>query len=72
MINSNRIIAYPNSEDKMKSLKAFLNSLKIKFEDSKEHLYNDDFIEVIQKGDNDIKEGKGKKITIGELDDLWK
>lgn len=71
MNTSNIIIAHPN-EDKLESLKAFLKALKIKFEVSKGNLYNDDFVKMIQKGDEDIKNGKGKKISLDEIDNLWK
>ena len=71
MNTSNIIIAHPG-EDKLESLKAFLKALKIKFEVSKERPYDDDFVKLIQKGDEDIKNGKGKKITLAEIDDLWK
>ncbi len=69
MSTSNVIIAHPVSEDKLESLKAFLKALKIKFEISKEEVYNNDFVEMIQKGDEDLKNGKGKTI---DLDNLWK
>ena len=71
MNESNIVIAHP-SEDKLESLKAFLKALKIKFEVSKEQPYNDDFVKMIQKGDEDIKNGKGKKISLDEIDNLWK
>ena len=71
MNTSNIIIAYPG-EDKLESLKAFLKALKIKFEISKEKPYDNDFVEMIHKGDEDIMKGKGKKITLDEIEDLWK
>lgn len=72
MDHSNIVIAHPGSNDKLESLKAFLKALKIKFEVSVEQPYNDEFVKMIKQGDDDIKNGKGKKITIDELDDLWK
>jgi hypothetical protein len=73
MKTSDIIIAHPNSEDKIEALKAFLNALKIKFEikDGKSP-YNKEFVEMIEQGDEDIKKGKGKKVSLKELDDLWK
>ena len=65
------IIAHP-TEDKLESLKAFLKALKIKFEVTTAKPYDNDFVKIIQKGDEDIKNGKGKKIMLDEIDDLWK
>ncbi|MBW6483974.1 MAG: hypothetical protein K0B10_13060 [Vicingaceae bacterium] len=70
MSASNIIIAHPVSKDKLESLKAFLKALKIKFEVANEETYNEDFVKMILKGDEDIKNGKGK--TIDNIDDLWK
>lgn len=70
MSTSNIIIARPVSKDKLESLKAFLKALKIKFEVANEETYNEDFVKMILKGDDDIKNGKGK--TIDNIDDLWK
>jgi molybdopterin synthase catalytic subunit len=61
------------SEDKFEALKAFMKALKIKFEiTKKETAYNSEFVALIQQGEKEIKKGKGKKISIKELDDLWK
>ena len=67
MNNSDIIIVHPN-EDKLEALKA----LKIKFEIVTNKPYNDDFVNTILQGDKDIKNGKGKKITLDRIDDLWK
>ncbi len=71
MNTSDIIIAHP-SEDKLEALKAFLKALKIKFEVATSKPYNDDFVNDILQGDADIKNGKGKKITLDQIDDLWK
>ena len=71
MNTSDIIIVHP-SEDKLEALKAFLKALKIKFEVAKSKPYNDDFVNDILQGDKDIKNGKGKKITLDQIDDLWK
>jgi len=65
------IIIHP-SEDKSEALKAFLKALNIKFEVTTTSTYNDEFVKTILQGDEDIKKGKGRKITLDELDDLWK
>jgi len=73
MKRSDIIIAHPGSEDKFEALKAFMKALKIKFEISKSKSpYNSEFVAMIQQGDKDLKNGKGKKVTLKELDDLWK
>jgi hypothetical protein len=71
MRTSNIIIAHPD-DDKFESLKAFLEALKIKFEIATEKPYDDNFVKMIMKGDEDIKEGRGRRITLDEIDDLWK
>ena len=62
------------SDDKLEALKAFMKALKIKFEvrPLNKSPYDPEFVDMILQGDKDIKEGKGKKITIEELDSLWK
>lgn len=71
MKTSEILIVHP-SEENTDALKAFLKALKIKFEVASIKPYNDDFVKMIQQGDEDIKNGKGKKITLDELDNLWK
>jgi hypothetical protein len=63
------IKAYTTSSTQVEALKAFMKALKIKFEVSP---YNPEFVEKILQGDKDFKTGKGRKITIVELDKLWK
>lgn len=73
MKTSDIIIVHPGSDDKFEALKAFMKALKIKFEVPKNKSpYNSEFVAMIQQGDKDFKNGKGKKITLKELDDLWK
>ncbi|TAH03210.1 MAG: hypothetical protein EAZ15_03590 [Sphingobacteriales bacterium] len=62
-------IAHPTTLEEINILKAFVKSLKIKFEVKKESAYNETFVQEILKADKDIAEGKGVKI---ELADLWK
>jgi hypothetical protein len=69
-MNTLNIITAPISEDKLEYVKAFLNALKIQFNISEAKTYDDDFVKMIQKGDEDIKNGKGE--TLDNIDDLWK
>ncbi len=50
-----------------------MKALKIKFELSKnESPYNAEFVKKIKQGDEDLNNGKGRKVTLEELDELWK
>jgi len=69
-MNTLNIITAPISEDKIEYVKAFLKALKIQFSISDEKIYDDDFVKMIQKGDKEIENGKGKKVD--NIDDLWK
>jgi hypothetical protein len=67
------ITIHPKDEEQFSVVEAFLNALKVPFEKSNEESpYNPEFVKKILQGDKDIKEGKGRKITIEELNDLWK
>lgn len=68
------IVAHPATNDKQEALKAFMEALKIKFEIAAPGYspYDTDFVEMVLKGDKDREKGKGKKITVEELNRLWK
>jgi hypothetical protein len=66
------IIAHPGSDDKFEALKAFMKALKIKFEITKDNPYDPKFVAKIEKSREDYKNGKGRKITLDELNSLWK
>lgn len=72
MKTSDIIIVHPDSDAKFEALKVFMKAFKIKFEISKGRAYNSDFVAEILQGDEDFKNGKGKKITLDELNSLWK
>lgn len=72
MKTSDIIIAHPGSDDKFEALKAFMKALKIKFEITKEKPYDPEFVAKIEKSREDYKNGKGRKITLDELNSLWK
>ena len=69
-MNTLNVITAPISEDKLEYVKAFLNALKIQFNISDSKTYDDDFVKMIQQGDEDIKNNKGE--TLDNIDDLWK
>ena len=58
----------------IESIKAFLKALKIKFELKKdsESPYDSDFVEMIKKGDQQIAEGKGIKMSSKDFKALCK
>ncbi len=66
------IKAYTKDVSQINALKAFMKALKIKFELESDEPYNPEFVEMIKKGEKDLEEGKGVKITIDELNALWK
>ena len=67
------IKAHTMDASQIEAIKAFMKALKIKFELSKEQSpYNPEFVKKIEQGDKDLKNGKGRKVSIEELDNLWK
>lgn len=68
------IKAYATNTIQIDALKAFMKALKIKFEVSKEtdNPYNKGFVKKIQKGDDNLKKGKGVKKTLEDLERLCK
>lgn len=73
MQTQNVFIAHPDNIEQVNALKAFVKALKIKFEiTTEEKPYDQAFVDSILQGDRDLKAGKGKKITIEELNALWK
>ena len=73
MQTQNLFIAHPDNAEQIKALKAFLKALKIKFEiTTAEKPYDPAFVDKILQGDEDFKAGKGKKITVSDLNALWK
>ena len=65
-------IARPTSSEQVTALEAFMKALKIKFEVKKDSPYNPEFVDKILQGDADFKAGKGRRVTIDELNKLWK
>ncbi len=66
--------AYLDDPSQLEAIITFMESQKIKYKVSgnDESYYNIDFINKIKKGDEDLLNGKGKKVTLEELDQLWK
>lgn len=69
MKTENTFIIHPETPEQENALKAFVKSLKIKFEIAREKPYNHDFVAKIQESRQQVKEGKTVKVN---LDDIWK
>lgn len=72
MKTQNILIAHPANENELSIIKAFFEALKIKFEVAKDSTYDPDYVDKILQGDADFESGKGRKVTIDELNKLWK
>lgn len=66
------ITAYTDDASQIEAVKAFMKALKIKFEISKDQPYNSEFVNKILEAEQEIKQGKGLKVTSEGFDDLWK
>lgn len=66
MKTQNTLIAHPETTEELKALKAFMEALKIRFEESS---YDPDFVAKIQESRQQAKEGKTVQVA---LDDIWK
>lgn len=62
------LIVHPDSKEQLTAIKAFMKALKISFKEEKDD-YDPEFVDMILKGDEEIKAGKGTKV---DLDNLWK
>ncbi len=72
MQSENIFIVHPTTADQINALMEVVKTFKIKFEISNEKPYNAEFVAKILQGDEDLKAGKGRKVTLDELDSLWK
>lgn len=70
------ITAYPENDSQIEAIKSLFKSFEIKYEISEisepEPLYKKEFVEMINKGENDLKEGKGIKMSMDDLENLCK
>ena len=63
------IIAHPKTEEETNTLKVIMQSLKIRFEISKESAYDPRFVAKVIEGKKQVKEGKTVRM---ELSSVWK
>jgi hypothetical protein len=66
------IKAYTTDTSQVDAIKAFMKTLKIKYEVLKEEPYDQEFVDKILQGDKDYEAGKGKKVILDDLNKLWK
>lgn len=68
------IIAHTNDDAQIEAIKAVIKAFKIKFSISKTTTpsYNPAFVDMIKKGENEIEEGKGIKMTVADFKQLCK
>lgn len=66
------LIVQPNSKKQLSAIKAVLKALDVSFKTGGESQYDQAFVDKILQGDEDFKAGKGKKMTLEELNSLWK
>jgi len=66
------VIIHTENRDQENALKAFAKALHIKFEVAKGNPYDPEFVDKILKGDQDIADGKGDKMTVKEFKALCK
>jgi len=65
-------IAHPINSEQENVLKTLSKALKIKFEVAKETPYDKDFVDMVLQAEKGIKQGKGKRVSSEEFDNLWK
>jgi uncharacterized membrane protein len=66
------LIVQPKNKKQLSAIKAVLKALDVAFKKAEDGEYDRAFVEKILQGDADFKAGKGKKMTIDELNNLWK
>ena len=69
--NTRTYIVHAVNAEQEDILKAFFNALKIIFEAPYEQPYNKDFVNMVLQAEDGIKNGKGKKVSSEEFDNLW-
>ena len=73
MITSEQsFIVHAVNTEQENALKTFFQAFGVKFETTKKSPYNQEFVDKIQKSRQDYTEGKGRVVTMDELNRLWK
>ncbi len=67
------IVIHPQSAEQENLFEQLAKVLNVPFEKSEEESpYDPEFVKKIEQGIEDVKNGLGRKITLEELDNLWK
>lgn len=66
------LIIHPQSEEQENLFEQLAKALNVPFEKSEVTSYNPEFVKKIEQGIEDSKNGLGRKISLEELDNLWK
>ena len=67
------ITIHPQSEEQESLFEQLAKALNVPFEKSEEESpYNPEFVKKIQQSIEDERNGLGRKVTLEELDNLWK
>lgn len=70
------ITAYTEDASQIEAIKAVFKAFKIKYKISNatdsEKPYKTEFVNMIMQGEEDLKKGKGIKISLDELENLCK
>lgn len=67
------IVIHPQSEEQESLFEQLAKALNVPFEKSEEESpYDPEFVKKIQQGIEDEQNGLGRKVTLEELDNLWK
>lgn len=69
-----RLMVEPKNKRELLMVEKVLEALKVKYVPTEEEdaPYNPEFIAKILKGREDSKNGKGRNVTMNELNALWK
>ncbi len=67
------LIVQPKNKEQLRAAKAFFEALKIQFSTAKsDDYYHPEFVLKMEENYRDYEAGKGEKVTLEELDKLWK
>lgn len=70
------ITAYTEDTSQIEAIKAVIKAFKIKYKISKVQEvgtpYDPEFVDMIKQGEKDLKNGKGIKMTLDDLENLCK
>jgi hypothetical protein len=66
------IIIHPQSQEQESLFEQMAKALNVPFEKSEEIIYDSEFVKKIEQGKEDDRNNLGRKVTLEELDNLWK